>query len=94
MAKQVDNVVSAKVVTLLVNPKQRFINFAATFLAVALITSAIAWNSLQSHRAAPINIELLACALGGLLFLLPLSEAWAYRPWQDAPRKIEHEICD
>ena len=94
MAKQANDALSGKLVTLVVNPKQRFMNFTITTLAVIIITAAIAWNSLKSHRADPINIDLLASVLGGFLLLLPLSEAWAYKPWQDAPRKMEHEIRD
>lgn len=95
MAKGSDGVGSSnKVVTLIINTKQRMTNLFLTFMSLSVLTGVIAWNSMTTNRGNPINVELLACFIGLLLLVLPLSEHWAYRPWQDAPQKIEHETCD
>lgn len=85
---------TSKLVALIVRPKQRFANLFVTVLAVLLLCGVIAWNALRIQHAEPINVEFVAFLLGALLCLMPLSEEWSYLPWQDAPRKMEHEIRD
>jgi len=74
--------------------RRRLFNLVIMSLSLAVISGAIAWNNIKRNHSVPINVEVLALVLGVLVCLLPLSEEWVYLPWQDAPRKIEHESRD
>ncbi len=85
---------SNKYVVLRIYPKQRFANFFLTFLVLIFISALIAFNAIKLHHSHDIGVGITGLIIGLLLCLLPLSEQWAYAPWQDAPRKLEQETRD
>lgn len=73
-------------------PRIRWKIFFTCLLGLAVFTSMIFTN--MAIRASWVVLIMPIASIGALFLLVSPSEEWEYKPWQNAPRKIEQSIFD
>ena len=73
-------------------PRYRWKIFFACSLGFTVFTSII-FTNLTIQASWTVLIMPIA-SIGALFLLMPASEEWEYKPWQNASRKIEQSIFD